>query len=266
MSDSSSHESEEEIEFIKIAKRLSIKLVHPKTDLNMDVDLKTNKKRSSSASVYLPKNFVPKLKPIIAKICPSPIILNEKSPPKITQEIQNTTMSTSSFDSKHEFKKIRIKIKKSIKLINEKVYSFSDCEDMDKKQKNDNLDSDSSKNGEENEKNVIKLRSKNKNKINAINKMRIRMTHIRKNSLKDKNIFDDSSLRKNLKEKTNIILKHIQNSFANEIRYNKHRDLYSINSAKNRTRSHNTRTNYIPTILGFLERNKSSFSLNSMGK
>ena len=34
------------------------------------------------------------------------------------------------------------------------------------------------------------------------------------------------------------------------------------NSAKNRTRSHNTRTNYIPTILGFLERNKSSFSLN----
>ena len=250
MSDSSSHESEEEIEFIKIAKRLSIKLVHPKTDLNMDVDLKTNKKRSSSASVYLPKNFVPKLKPIIAKICPSPIILNEKSPPKITQEIQNTTMSTSSFDSKHEFKKIRIKIKKSIKLINEKVYSFSDCEDMDKKQKNDNLDSDSSKNGGE----------------NAINKMRIRMTHIRKNSLKDKNIFDDSSLRKNLKEKTNIILKHIQNSFANEIRYNKHRDLYNINSAKNRNRSHNTRTNYIPTILGFLERNKSSFSLNSMGK
>ena len=264
MSDSSSHESEEEIEYITSVKRSSIKLVHPKTDLTI-LDLKTNKKRSSSASTNLTKNFVPKLKPIKAKICPSPIILNEKSPPKITQEIQNTTMSTSSFDSKHEFKKIRIIMKKSIKLINEKVYSFSDCEDMDKKQKND-LDSDSSKNGEDSDKNVIKLRSNNKKTINAINKMRIRMSYIRKNSIKDKNVLDDSSLRKDLKEKTNIILKRIRNSFVNEIRTNKHRDLYSINSAKNRNRSHNTRTNYIPTILGFLERNKSSFSLNSMGK
>ena len=112
MSESSSQESYEEYELDSITKRASINVFGFKNKIKMGMEPIESRKRCSSASINLPKNFVPKLKPIIAKICPSPIILNEKSPPKITQEIQNTTMSTSSFDSKHEFKKIRIKIKR----------------------------------------------------------------------------------------------------------------------------------------------------------
>ena len=270
MSESSSNESDDGCDFNNLTERTSIKLIRPKNYLIMELDSKNNKKRSSSASINLPKNFVPKLKPIKAKILPSPILLNEKSPPKITQEIQNTTMSTSSFDSKHEFKKIRIKIKKSIKLINEKVYSMSDCEYNDKNKRNYINESDSSKSGEEIDKNNnininIKLRNKNQNQ-NSINTMRLRMTNIRKNYIKNNNVFDDTNLGKNFKEKTYHIFKNIQSSFINKFENNRNKNLYSLDSIRYRNKSHHVRTNYIPTILGFLERNKSSTSLNSMGK
>ena len=109
MSDSSSDEFEEDIGQLK--KRPSIKQFPPKNTLIMILDQKINKKRSSSAQVNSSKNFAPRLKPVKAKLCPSPILLNEKSPPKYKQEVQNTTISTSSFDSRNEYKKIRIKKK-----------------------------------------------------------------------------------------------------------------------------------------------------------
>ena len=58
---------------------------------------------------------------------------------------------------------------------------------------------------------MIKLINKNKIK-NNINKMRLRMTNIRKN-FKKNNVFDDSNLGKNFKEKTYQIFKNIQSNF-----------------------------------------------------
>ena len=270
MSESSSKESEDEFDFKNLTERSSIKLIRPKNNLLMKLDPKNNKKRSSSASINFPKNFVPKLKPIKAKICPSPIILNEKPPPNAFPEVQNITTSTSSFDSKKEFKTIRIKMRKSIKLINEKVYSKSDCENMEKNKKNYFNDSDSSKSGEvvdKNNNNNINIKLKNKNrKKNNINKMRLRMTSIRKNFIKKNNVFDDSNLGKNFKEKTYQIFKNIQSNFIDKFENNKIKNLYSLDSIRYRNKSHHVRKNYIPTILGFLERKKSSISLNSMGK
>lgn len=266
MSESSSNESEDGFDFNNLTERPSIKLIRPKNNLIMELDSKNNKKRSSSASINLPKNFVPKLKPIKSKMCPSPIILNVKTPPSEIQKVQNITISTSSFDSKKEFKIIRMKMKKSIKLISEKVYSMSDCEDIDKNKKNYINESDSSKSFEESDKNInINIKLINKNKSN-INKMRLRMANIRKNSIKNNNVFDDSNLGKNFKEKTYYIFKNIRNSFINKFEKNKSKNLYCLDTIRYRNKSHHIRTNYIPTILGFLERNKSSLSLNSMGK
>ena len=268
MSESSYRESEDEFNFKNLTERSSIKLIRPKNKLLMELDPKNNKKRSSSASINFPKNFVPKLKPIKAKICPSPIILNEKPPQNIYTEVQNITTSTSSFDSKKEFKTIRIKMRKSIKLINEKVYPISDCENIEKNKKNYFNDSDSSKSGEDSDKNNnnINIKLINKNKIkNNINKMRLRMTNIRKN-FKKNNVFDDSNLGKNFKEKTYQIFKNIQSNFIDNFEKNKSKNLYGLDSIRYRNKSHHYRKNYIPTILGFLVRNKSSFSLNSTGK
>ena len=257
MSESSSKESEDEFNFKNLTERSSIKLIRPKNKLLMDLDPKNNKKRSSSASINFPKNLVPKLKPIKAKICPSPIILNEKPPQNIYTEVQNITTSTSSFDSKKEFKTIRIKMRKSIKLINEKVYPISDCENIEKNKKNYFNDSDSSKSGEDSDKNNnninIKLINKNKIKNNIKN-------------FKKNNVFDDSNLGKNFKEKTYQIFKNIQSNFIDNFEKNKSKNLYGLDSIRYRNTSHHYRKNYIPTILGFLERNKSSFSLNSTGK
>lgn len=257
MSDSSSDEFEEEINFNLQNKRPSIKLSRPKIKFAMEFEQKDTKKRISSATFNLPKNFVPKLEPRETDICPSPIMLNEKSPPKI-QDVQNTTISTSSFDSRKEFKKIKIKIKlkKSIKLINEKVYPISDCEGN----KNCNSDSDSSKCGGS-KKNTINLMPKNN--INTIKKMRLKMSKIRKKSIND-SVLDDINIGKHLKKKNLLNFKKKEKSFENIYRTNKFMSLYPLNSLKYRNKSHSTRINKIPTILGFLERTKSYLSLNSL--
>ena len=262
MSESSSQESDDEYEIDSMTKHASINVFCFSNKIRMRMEPIKSRKRCSSASINLPKNFVPKLRPIKSKLCPSPIILNEKPPPKKSIEFQNTTISTSSFDSRNDFKRIRIKVKKSFKLINEKVYAVSDNENINKKGKIINSESDSSQSGE-NEKNNIKLRNKNKN--NNIKRMRIKMAKIRKTSLNDNSI-DDSNIGKGLKINSFNIFKKIQSNFINKFRNNKHMSLYSLDSIKYRNKSHNSRTGYIPTILGFLERNKSSFCLSSMGK
>ena len=262
MSESSSQESYEEYEIDSITKRASINVFCFHNKIKMRMEPIESRKRCSSASINLPKNFVPKLRPIKSKLCPSPIILNEKPPPKKSLEIQNTSISTTSFDSRNDFKKIRIKVKKSFKLINEKVYAVSDNENNNKKGKNNNSESDSSQ-SEDIEKNNIKLR--NKNNINNMKRMRIKMAKIRKTSLNENSI-DDTNIGKVLKTKSINIFKNIQSNFVNKFRNNKHMSMYPLESIKYRNKSHNSRTGYIPTILGFLERNKSSFCLSSMGK
>ena len=246
-----------------------IKLIQQKTNLTMGLSPKTLKRRCVSAP-YIMEDFVPKLKPIKEKLCPSPIILSEKSPPKIDQDIQITTDFKPSFDSNKEFKKIKIELRGSLKDIDEKIYSISDCEEKDKKGINDNFELESSKIGEENDKNkikLIKLKNENKNKISTINKMRIKMASIKNASLKLKNVFDDSNIKRKLKEKTFQIFNNIQSNFVRrEFRNNKHKNLYPLNSFKYRNKSHQTRKNFIPTILGFLENNKSGFSLYSTEK
>ena len=264
MSESSSQESYEEYELDSITKRASINVFGFKNKIKMGMEPIESRKRCSSASINLPKNFVPKLRPIKSKLCPSPIILNEKPPPKKSLEIQNqnTSISTSSFDSRNDFKKIRLTVKKSFKLINEKVYAISDNENNNKKGKNNNSESDSSQ-SEEIEKNNIKLR--HKNNTNNMKRMRIKMAKIRKTSLNENSI-DDTNIGKGLKTKSFNIFKKIQSNFVNKFRNNKHMSMYPLDSIKYRNKSHNSRTGYIPTILGFLERNKSSFCLSSMGK
>ena len=64
--------------------------------------LKYRKRSSSMSLLKVPKNFVPKLKPIQTILCPSPINLNQKAPIVPPPEIQNTTISTASFDSQND--------------------------------------------------------------------------------------------------------------------------------------------------------------------
>ena len=259
MSDSSSRESDDEYDFNFFTMHVSINPFQLKNDIRKGFDQQKARKRCSSAAIKIPKNFAPKLRPKKSFICPSPIFLDEKPPPKLIQEIQNTSLSTLSFESKNENKKIRIKLKVSIKNINEKVYANSDNEDNNKKEKNDS-ETDSSKSEEINS-NQIKLRSVKKRY--DIKSMRGRMAMIRKNSLKENVAKDDISIGKFLTKNDIDIFRKIQKKFITKFRTNKNMSVYPLNSAKYRNKSHSVR---YPTILGFLERNKSTVSLNSVGK
>ena len=259
---SESSESDDEI-FTNIKMdRFSINNFRPKNNCLMVLDQNKNKKRSSSASANLPKNFVPRLKPKKASCNPSPIILNEKPQQKQITEEHNRTISTSSFDSKNEIKFIKIKGRKSFKNIEEKFHANSDNEEETKNEGKIGSDSDSSKNGEDIKINV-KLRSKPR--FNNIEKMRARMTKIKFKSINEnKKIVDDSNIKENLIEKK---LNNIKNIYVviNKLRNNKKKNLYALTSARNRNKSFNLKINYIPTILGFLERNKSATSLTKKG-
>ena len=75
----SSHSSdEEELEMTHMHK--SVNFGAKNNTLSLEEDKKGYRKRSSSLSLKFPKNFVPKLKPIKANICPSPINLDPKAP------------------------------------------------------------------------------------------------------------------------------------------------------------------------------------------
>ena len=152
-----------------------------------------------------------------------------------------------------------LKFKISIKNINEKVFAKSDNEDNDKKEKNDS-ETNSSK-SEEIDDNQIKLRSVKKKY--DIKSMGGRMAMIRKNSLNDNIAKDVISIGKCLKKNDIDIFRKIQKNFITKFRTNKNMRVYPLNSAKYRNKIHSAR---YPTILGFLERNKSTASLNSVGK
>ena len=253
--------------------RSSVNVFHVSNKLYCEEEKRNSfRKRSSSMSLFsIPQNFVPKLKPIKTIICPSPINLNQKSTLPAPPEIQNTTISTSSFDSQNDLNLKPIKFicsknknqKKFSKIINieEEAYAMSDYEDNAKNTQNQESESDTSKSDEEKDNNKINFNKINFN--NNINLMREKMKKIKNNFISNENLFDDS----NIGEKRLSIYKDLyQPNFINKDRKNKNMILNPLKKIKYRTKSFNIRQRYVPTILGFLEKSKSTHSLNSNGK
>lgn len=264
---------EEEEEMPRTNLHSSINFFTKKNKLSFEDDKKCYRKRSSSMSLNFPKNFVPKLKPIKSIICPSPIKLNEKSPPQLLEnQNQNTSISTTSFDSQNDFSLKPIKYiysrkkpKKSFKILNieEETYAVSDCEDNSKKIII-HTDSDTSKSEEED--NNRFLSSKN-TFVHNIKLMRVKMTKLRKSFNLNESLFDDSDIENYFKKKRFNEYKGLRSSvFINKIRKNKNMFLNPLKPFKYRTKSFNIKQSYVSTILGFLEKNNSTNSLNSNGK
>ena len=231
---------------------------------NISIDDYTEK-RSSSMLLNSSINFVPKLKPIKAIISPSPINLNRKSPDKPVPEI-NTTMSTSSFDSQNESNLKIIKNiysrkyhpKKSFKFLNieEETYAMSDY-----------ANSDASKSDDESDINLNKHNINNKIGyfFNNIKIMRKSMAKIRKSFVNKENLLDDSKIENHFVGKRFNHFKNLnQQNFINTIR--KKKILNPLKKIKYRTKSFSIKRGYVSTILGFLEKNNSTNSLNSNGK
>ena len=236
--------------------------------------LKYRKRSSSMTLMKIPKNFVPKLKPIKTIICPSPINLNQKAPIAPIPEIQSTTISTASFDSQNDLNQKQIKYiysrkrkpKKSFKFLNieEETYAMSDKEDNSKNICKIYSDSDTSK-SEEEDNNITNY--KKINILNNINLMREKMTKIKRNSIYNDNLFDDSNidnhyLVKNLGQYKNIC--HPKDII--KVRKNHNMNFNRLRSMKIRTKSFSIKQRYVPTILGFLEKSSSANSLNSNDK
>ena len=254
----------------------SVNCFHKKNDLSFEEEKKCYRKRSSSMSLNLPKNFVPKLKPVKTIICPSPINLNQKSPPKI-QEIKNNNnllyISSSNPQEDLNVKPIKYiysrkrNLRKSSKILNieeetHETEAKSDCEDKPRKIIVDS-DSESSKSDSE------KVEKNNKiDLLKNINILRERMIIIRQNSFCNDNIYDDSSISNNkYAQKRLYPYKNIyQQKFIDKFKKSKNMNLNPLKSIKYRTKSFNIKKRYVTTILGFLEKNNSTNSLNSNGK
>lgn len=253
--------SSEEDEYNDKPLRSSVNFCHKSRLFSFEEDKKEYRKRSSSMSLNMPKDFVPKLKPVQTVICPSPINLNQKSPPSIPEKIENLGTSLSKFYPPKDVNLKPIKCiylkrrnkKRSSKIIEEETHeteAISDCEDKPKKFNYIFSDSDDSINGDQDD--------LNKRKIKNLKILREKMMLIRKNSLYNENIFDDSNIGKNLRlyQSSNIYQeKRINNNNIDKLR-----------SIKYRTKSFSIKQRYVPTILGFLEKNNSANSLNSTEK
>lgn len=256
--------SSDEDEYIDMPMRSSVNYSHTNRLLSFEEEKKEYRKRSSSMSLNLPKDFVPKLKPIQTVICPSPINLNQKSPPTKPEKIENMGVPCSKFYPPKDvnLKPIRCiylrrrNKKRSSKIIEEETHeteAISDCEDKPKKFNYIYSDSDDSMNGDEDD--------LNKRKIKNLKILREKMMLIRKNSIYNDNIFDDSNIGKNYR------LYQPSNIYSNR-RINKNiiDRVDKLRSIKYRTKSFNIKQRYVPTILGFLEKNNSANSLNSTEK
>lgn len=258
----------------------SVNFFRKKNNLSLEKDKKGFKKRSSS--MLLKNNFVPKLKPIKANICPSPINLNQKSPPHVPNEVQNLTISTASFDSQSDLNSKPIKIlyskrkkpKKSFKIINieEEALAISDYEDNSKKESKNQYESDSSSDDEfdnvnDKDKDNIKKKFNKINNIRNINIIRKEMIQLKKHFPFSSSLLDDSDINKRNKEKAMNKYHNIgQNTFINKERKNKHLMPNHLCMIKYRTKSFHVNTNFVTSILGFLEKNNSANSLKSNGK
>ena len=266
------NDSSEEEQFERTIYKSVHVLHNKKKDLTFEEDDNCNIKRCSSMSLNLPKNFVPKLKPIKTIICPSPINLNQ---PSIPEKI-NTKVSGISNERQEDLnlKPIKLKFifsrkrnkKKSNKILNieeetHETEAISDCEDKSKKVPIIYTDSDSSISIEEegNKHNKFDI-------LKNINFMREKMNLIRKHSICNDNTYDDSSIGNNSKNRLYPNRSIHQHNFINKLRKNKNMILNPSKMIKYRTKSFNIKQRYISTILGFLEKSNSTISLNSNGK
>ncbi len=263
--------SEEEDQFQIFNLHSSYNFIHNKKQLfSIENENKNNRKRSSSMSLNYINNFVPKLKPIQTKICPSPINLNRKSPSKNIESLDNNKKIYSSiFEVKKDFNLKTIKFrkknkKKSIKFLNieEEAYETeakSDIEDKSRKITLIALDSESSR-SDLDDKNIEK-RKKN-DILKNINIIREKMILIRKNSIYNEKIFDDSNIIRQSFAKQGLN----QNKNLYQQRNNKNLNSNPLKSFKYRTKSMNVKQRYVSTILGFLEKNNSNNSFYSNWK
>ena len=159
--------------------------------------------------------------------------------------------------------------KKSAKIlkIEEETHeteAISDIEDKSQKVTLFGTDSDSSKSDFE-DKSFGK--GKKNDILKNINAIREKLILIRKNSIYRENIIDDLNIGKSNAIKRKIQNKGIyQQKFIDKIRNNKNLNLNPLNSDKYRPKSFNIKQKYVPTILGFLEKNSSNNSLNLKGK
>ena len=255
------NQSSDEDKYIDKSFRSSVNFSHNSRLLSFEQDKREYRKRSSSMSLNFPKDFVPKLKPKQAVICPSPINLNQKSPPLKPEKIESIGPPCSKFYTQKDVNIKPIKCiylrrrnkKRSSKIIEEETHeteAISDCEDKPKKLNYIFSDSDDSINGDDND--------LNKRQIKNIKILREKMMLIRKNSIYNENIFDDSNIGNNFR------LYQSSNIYPNK-RINKN-TIDKIRSIKYRTKSFSIKQRYVPTILGFLEKNNSANSLNSSEK
>ena len=220
-------------------------------------------------SLNMPKIYAPKIKPIKANICPSPINLNRKVSPS-PKANNNNKMPSLSLEQKKENnlnpinyifyrkKNLRKSNKFMIEEETHETEAISDCEDKPKKKSLTFSDSDSSKSDIENNDNGKKDIAKN------INIYREKMNIIKTNSICNENIYDDSEIGIIIAKKRLYKSKNIYQQ--DKIISNKDMNVNPLRSINGRARSFRIQQGYVPTILGFLEKNHSTNSLNSNGK
>ena len=91
------------------------------------------------------------------------------------------------------------------------------------------------------------------------------MAKIRKSFVSNESLLDDSKIENHFVGKRFNHFKNInQDNFINTIRRKK--ILNPLKKIKYRTKSFSIKRGYVSTILGFLEKNNSTISLNSNGK
>lgn len=267
MEDQVSEEEENNAQIMNINLHSSVNNLIRKDNLSFSDEKELlQRNRSCSVTMNFPKNFVPKLKPIKTGLCPSPISLC------LNCEIQNSSTSTIN-ESQNDLNSMQAKYlnskKKSFKIINieEETIEFeamSDNEDKCKKRDNLYSDLDSSENNDSVEDNKNEKGGGESGVVHNIKIIRQKMMKIRKSSKYNDSLNDDSNIDNSyrLNKYKNICAQ----KFIDKIKGNKNMNLLPLESNKCRTKSFNPKQRYIPTILGFLEKSKSSLSLNSNGK
>jgi hypothetical protein len=240
------HSSSDDEEQLTVRKfHCTINCFHKKNDdLSVEKEKKVKRRRSSSIKL---KNLVPKLKPINTVLCPSPIELNQKvpHPPPVLLRTQFALLSTISYYPEDKLLKNECeekKTKKSLKIMNieEDKCSISDYGDSSKKIPVACSDSEVPDNENKNDENKNKFSI-----VQNINRMRAKMAQIKRKIFFNDKIFDDLDI----KFCQNFMKKTISSKSLKMINY--------------KTKRFSLQKNYVSTILGFLENNKSVNSSNT---
>lgn len=211
-----------------------------------------NRIRSSSlSSNKLLENFIPKLKPIMANINPSPITLINKEETKIEEE--NFRIETTKRSSQ-KLKLLKIKSMRLGEEINERIgksdeyfchglpCEVSDSSDTESKERDNKINKNNDINKDKNDNNITKIK---KNVNYCIGKLRRKMDKIR-NSINIKTYKDDSNIENYRNKCAQKIINQIKMEKMNEFWKSKNKSV-SFNFKK-----------FKPPILGFLQMNEAS--------